>query len=191
MKIDDKNICNIVNDLLPLYADNACTEESKRIVEEHVKECASCARTLDAMKAPVEITNSRNMALELTEFKSIKALKRASRKAKIKTAIIIVLIMILAAPIGVLTVNQYNGAGRCFTNFDDIDACTEFMDRWVNSGFEAVLGEMEPMEIYEDLIRKESWYYDNPYKDYYAIDVNGTICYFNGQDEFYTAKELI
>ena len=84
MKIDDKNVCNIVSDLLPLYADDACTEESKQIVEEHIKECADCARTLEAMKEPVEITDARNMALELTEIKFLKAFKKASRKVKIK-----------------------------------------------------------------------------------------------------------
>ena len=31
--------CEIVRDLLPLYADGLCSEESRRAVEEHLKSC--------------------------------------------------------------------------------------------------------------------------------------------------------
>ena len=34
--------CDVINDLLPLYHDEVCSEESKRIVEEHLKECENC-----------------------------------------------------------------------------------------------------------------------------------------------------
>lgn len=34
--------CPVVDDLLPLYIDGACSEESKKIVEEHLNECRSC-----------------------------------------------------------------------------------------------------------------------------------------------------
>ena len=32
--------CNIIHDLLPLYADDVCSEESRALVEEHSKSCA-------------------------------------------------------------------------------------------------------------------------------------------------------
>lgn len=34
--------CELVKDLLPLYHDDVCSEESKKIVEEHLSECDSC-----------------------------------------------------------------------------------------------------------------------------------------------------
>lgn len=34
--------CDIVTDLLPLYYDNAESKASKRLVREHLKECADC-----------------------------------------------------------------------------------------------------------------------------------------------------
>ena len=35
-----KNItCDIIEDLLPLYHDNVCSNDSKIIVEEHLKNC--------------------------------------------------------------------------------------------------------------------------------------------------------
>ncbi len=45
--------CNIVKDLLPLYIDGCCSEESRAAVEEHLHCCAACRGALEAMqKAP-------------------------------------------------------------------------------------------------------------------------------------------
>ncbi len=41
--------CGIVEDLLPLYIDECCSEESKEIVEAHLKECADCKSVFDSM----------------------------------------------------------------------------------------------------------------------------------------------
>lgn len=34
--------CEVVQDLLPLYVDGCCSEQSKKIVEEHLEECEEC-----------------------------------------------------------------------------------------------------------------------------------------------------
>lgn len=43
--------CGIVRDLLPLYAEDICGEETKLAVEEHLKRCADCRARLEDMKA--------------------------------------------------------------------------------------------------------------------------------------------
>lgn len=47
--------CNIVKDLIPLYIDGCCSEESGRIIEEHIKECDNCKKLIDDMKEPDDI----------------------------------------------------------------------------------------------------------------------------------------
>lgn len=42
--------CGMIEDLLPLYKDNACSDASKNIVEEHIKECPACKEILDKLK---------------------------------------------------------------------------------------------------------------------------------------------
>ena len=42
--------CGMIEDLLPLYKDNACSESSKNAVEEHLKECPACKEILDKLK---------------------------------------------------------------------------------------------------------------------------------------------
>ena len=34
--------CNIILDLLPLYYDQVCSDETKALVEEHLSSCESC-----------------------------------------------------------------------------------------------------------------------------------------------------
>ncbi|MDR2504887.1 MAG: zf-HC2 domain-containing protein [Oscillospiraceae bacterium] len=42
--------CGVVRDLLPLYHDNVCGEESRDLVAEHVAACEGCKKALDAFK---------------------------------------------------------------------------------------------------------------------------------------------
>ena len=34
--------CDVIRDMLPLYADRACSEKSREMVEEHLQECLDC-----------------------------------------------------------------------------------------------------------------------------------------------------
>lgn len=43
--------CEVIQDLLPLYADEACSEESGRMVREHLQECGECGRMLERLKS--------------------------------------------------------------------------------------------------------------------------------------------
>lgn len=42
--------CNVIQDLLPLYHDGVCSEESRQIVQEHIATCAQCKDYLHSLK---------------------------------------------------------------------------------------------------------------------------------------------
>ena len=46
MKLD----CEVIRDLLPLYADQACSEQSRALVNEHLLDCADCRDMLQKIK---------------------------------------------------------------------------------------------------------------------------------------------
>ena len=46
-----KTSCNVIQDLLPLYCDGACSGESRHLVEEHLTECGQCRETYELMQA--------------------------------------------------------------------------------------------------------------------------------------------
>lgn len=43
--------CGIIRDLLPLYIDDVCNEESKQAVENHLSECEKCRNYYNSMKS--------------------------------------------------------------------------------------------------------------------------------------------
>lgn len=47
--------CDIVKDLIPLYIDGCCSEESEKAVEEHIRNCSDCKKLLEDMKSPSDI----------------------------------------------------------------------------------------------------------------------------------------
>ena len=52
-----KTDCEVIRDLLPLYADRVCSEKSCEIVEEHLRECPACrAETDKLLQSEIEDT---------------------------------------------------------------------------------------------------------------------------------------
>lgn len=47
--------CNIIKDLIPLYIDGCCSEESKKTVEEHIENCNECKQLLKDMDTPSDV----------------------------------------------------------------------------------------------------------------------------------------
>ena len=49
MKLD----CEVIRDLLPLYAEHMASPASTALVEEHLQECEACRAELEQMEQPV------------------------------------------------------------------------------------------------------------------------------------------
>lgn len=43
--------CNVVMDLIPLYIDDCCSEESTKVVKSHMERCRSCREVCESMRA--------------------------------------------------------------------------------------------------------------------------------------------
>ena len=42
--------CSVIQDLMPSYVDEICSQDSRDMVEEHVAECEQCKAKLEQMK---------------------------------------------------------------------------------------------------------------------------------------------
>ncbi len=42
--------CDVIKDLLPLYIDECCSEESRKLVDAHLEGCADCRRVFESMR---------------------------------------------------------------------------------------------------------------------------------------------
>lgn len=65
--------CNIIKDLIPLYIDSCCSEESKTIVEEHIENCDDCKKLFVNMKSPSDITTVSEPPKTFTKINDWKA----------------------------------------------------------------------------------------------------------------------
>ena len=46
--------CDIVRDLLPLYADGLSSDVSNKAIENHIKTCPACRTLTEQMRTPIE-----------------------------------------------------------------------------------------------------------------------------------------
>lgn len=92
--------CSIIQDLLPLYVDEICSEESKKIVEDHLSQCSICKEIYDSM------CNLKQEDIhDYHEYQRIKSLKQVKKKILYKQILIglssIVLLFVLG--FGIMT----------------------------------------------------------------------------------------
>lgn len=90
----DKNICNIVGDLIPLYCDDMCSAESRSAVEEHTAECEKCRRLLESCSAELKNVSQK------TDIKSRRIIGRVRRKFLV-TAVVSGIAVLVAVLFGI------------------------------------------------------------------------------------------
>ena len=86
--------CNIIRDLMPLYIDGACSEESKKIIEEHLKECEECRAYLSSMNEENKIIERLSNEKEAQKIYSFKVVKKRILRKQIISGIIAILIVV-------------------------------------------------------------------------------------------------
>ena len=65
--------CNVVKDLSPLYIDGCCSEESEKIVKEHIQGCDACKKLLEDMSAPSDMVAVSKAPIKLSKLNDWKA----------------------------------------------------------------------------------------------------------------------
>lgn len=83
--------CEIIRDLLPLYADGLTSEESNQLIEEHIQSCAECAALAKSMCAPLETEFTPSQEV----YDCVEAIYRRERKRKIRTVVACVLTAVI------------------------------------------------------------------------------------------------
>lgn len=94
-----KTSCDVIRDLLPLYADHVTSDASSALVEEHLNECPDCRKELEQMQRPVPVK------LEEVPAATLKKIKRDIHKKIICTVLAAVAIVIC---LGAVSMKLYN-----------------------------------------------------------------------------------
>ena len=107
MKID----CNVIRDLHPLYADGACSEASRVMVEEHLQECQSCSDLLQKIRSTEIDESLHNEKNEVIQYGATRMRRRSAAVGSALSTVFIIPILVLlfvkitfGSPLGVLLV---------------------------------------------------------------------------------------
>ena len=99
-----KMSCNIIEDLLPLYVDDMVSEDSRKLVEEHLKECPACRKMQEEMVKENRLSavgnRSNSAKTSKTEAEALKKIRRRIRKKRIASVVLAVVLVMAAGGIG-------------------------------------------------------------------------------------------
>lgn len=65
--------CNVVRDLIPLYIDECCSEESAIIVKEHIESCDACKKLFEDMSTPSNVVAASKAPMKFNKLNDWKA----------------------------------------------------------------------------------------------------------------------
>ena len=74
--------CEIIRDLLPLYHDRVCSNESMAAIEEHITACESCKAELQGMQSDLHMGS---VGENMREAEAVKELSKRWRKGMTKS----------------------------------------------------------------------------------------------------------
>lgn len=102
--------CPIINDLLPLYADGVCSEESRQAVMEHLKDCACCRKEYEKMEQyAAQTRNHYPSEVKSTAFIGTDSLVKVRRELLFKR-------ILTAAVAALLVIGLVAGSGIYMKN---------------------------------------------------------------------------
>lgn len=101
--------CKVIEDLLPLYADEICSDDSRTIVEHHIAECTECSEKLKTMEILFEADKAQQ--IELENIKPFKLLYKRYIRLGIITLLICLAFLIPTVLFGMMIVNEETDQG--------------------------------------------------------------------------------
>lgn len=159
--------CDIIQDLLILYDDGACSEATRTAVEEHLATCEACrSRRMPAPPMP-------------EPKREAKAIKRSFRKVRRRwiTSLLAVLMIGPMILIGILAKNERNKNGLCFSNLDEVWTCRQFLQRIADGAYEEAMELMDFSQDYADIQEALNWKVEDYLTDWQSVTLNGETCW--------------
>lgn len=105
--------CNVIEDLLPLYADGICSEDTKTIIEHHTAVCPECREKLSAMTAKLEKKEKKGKAEN--PFKKV---KNHYLRLVAVTLLVCAIVIVPAGGVWYLSTNTYYSNGYTWSSLE-------------------------------------------------------------------------
>ena len=187
--------CSVIQDLLPLYCDSACSPESRALINEHLNECEDCRRVLthmhDEIDVPKDEPDSAKPLLTLrTEW--LRTKKKAHIRGVVATLLIVAILVVgwfgmteLRFPVSAdrITISDVSQLSNGVIAFhllidDDRELCRIAVD----IDFDEGVAYITPKRALIEQKRTESIYLSLNDKYYYAVFAGYTLEQFRTHD---------
>ena len=144
-----KETCFLIKDLLPLYIDDLCSNESTEIIKNHLEICPSCRKEYQQLAKQPEIKVVNDDSTELIKGVG-NMFKKDKKKAVIKTVSIFLVVLVLSGVFAFLKVplmlykiefdkGRYSGVTETCEVFESGDNSkrnysNEYFDLYIDAG---------------------------------------------------------
>lgn len=137
--------CEMAQDLLPLYEDGLCSPASKEAVENHLRTCRQCRVQAE------QVRQFTQPELAVQSQKETRAVARSFRKVRLRwLASLVITVMLI--PLMLLTVNQIQGQGMCFSNLGHILAAGQYVRALEQRDMEKAAACMDYAGMYQEIL---------------------------------------
>lgn len=96
--------CNIIQDILPLYIDDVVSDDTKKMVEDHIKHCPNCKKELETLKKEVILVT--NEKIQADDKKLLQNLQKKLKHQKIIISFFTVIAVLSLLFIGTMVVEN-------------------------------------------------------------------------------------
>lgn len=110
--------CELARDLIILYAEDLCSKETAKDLEEHLKQCQECSKRLEEYKRELEETKTENA--EVDDLQPMKKVKKKLVRGKIKIAILCIVLVGILGTVGYLSYGQITNECMSFSTLADV-----------------------------------------------------------------------
>lgn len=101
-----KRDCAIVQDLLVLYEDDMLQEESRQMVEEHIRSCEECMHIYETTSAKLPIKENKETESEkLQDDSAVRVMKKLKRRITHKSVVALGIVLVVILVI-IVTANE-------------------------------------------------------------------------------------
>lgn len=115
--------CSMTEDLLPLYVDDMCSEETKKEIEAHLKTCEKCAEKLKNYRTEIQVDAKEATGADSKDKAVRDSMKKVKKKLSFRKAVAVIsslLLVVVVIGVGVLVYGERTGDSMNFTTISNI-----------------------------------------------------------------------
>ena len=86
--------CEVIRDLLPLYADDVCSETSRELIREHLQQCPECSAVLEKLRSHEIENDLREEKDSVLEYQAKRIKRRTTTVGSVVSGLFMVPILI-------------------------------------------------------------------------------------------------